>query len=359
MDEVAARVAIGERRIDVLRLPTWPRVSVVVPTYNRAASLSRLLRALESVEVPVGGMEIVVVVDGSTDDTLAVLDASRARWVSQPNRGRAIARERGWREARGSVIVFLDDDVVPEPNAIIRMVAALEEVDGVGATILPLDVKPVIAHYMHVDGIVNHYERAGNALWLITAAAAFRREALDRIGGFDVAYEQAGEDVDLTLRLVESGGTLRVEPGAVVYHDHRSRFAGLWSTCYRYGRAYRALGTRHAVHRSERRRSAIGRANPAEWWRVYRNYRQHASVLRSLAFLGLHAAVAGPYAIGLLRGNRPPAATTAIDGVELVGRISTTTRPHRDGGADTLVELGHHGMSPVRPMLLMSDAADC
>jgi GT2 family glycosyltransferase len=344
--------------MDVLRLPTWPRVSVVVPTYNRAASLGRLLRSLEAVEVPVGGMEILVVVDGSTDDTLSVLDASQARWVSQPNRGRAIARERGWREARGSVIVFLDDDVVPEPNAIIRMVEALEEADGVGATILPLDVKPVIAHYMHVDGIVNHYERAGSALWLITAAAAFRREALDRIGGFDVAYEQAGEDVDLTLRLVESGGTLRVEPSAVVYHDHRSRIAGLWSTCYRYGRAYRALGTRHAVHRSERRRSAIGRANPAEWWRVYRNYRQHASVLRSLAFLGLHAAVAGPYAMGLLRGNRPPAQTTAIDGVELVGRFSPPMRPHRDGEAGTLVELGNHGMSSVRPMLLMSDAAD-
>lgn len=334
-------------------------MSVVVPTYNRAASLRRLLHSLETVEIPVGGMEIVVVIDGSTDDTLSVLENSEARWVSQPNRGRAIARERGWREARGSVIVFLDDDVVPEPDAIVRMVDALNGSDGVGATILPLNVKPVIAHYMHVDGIVNHYERAGSALWLITAAAAFRRDALARIGGFDVAYEQAGEDVDLTLRLVESGGTIRVEPSAVVYHDHRSRFAGLWSTCYRYGRAYRALGTRHAVHRSERRRSAIGRVNPAEWWRVYRHYRQHASVLRSLAFLGLHAAVAGPYAIGLLRGNRPPVKPIAIDGVELVGRVSVVAGQGLALEADRHVEIGAHAMSSVRPLLLLSDAADC
>ena len=345
MDETGAGVAISVRRVDVLLLPTWPRVSVVVPTYNRAASLRRLLRSLECAEVPVGGMEIVVVIDGSTDDTISVVDGSQARWVSQPNRGRAIARQRGWREARGEVIVFLDDDVVPEPNAIIRMVEALDEADGVGATILPLDGKPVIAHYMHVDGIVNHYERAGNALWLITAAAAFRREALERIGGFDVAYEQAGEDVDLTLRLVESGGTIRVVASAVVYHDHRSRLVGLWSTCYRYGRAYRALGSRHVVHRSERRRSAVGRANPVEWWRVYRNYRQHASVLRSLAFLGLHAAVAGPYAMGLLRGNRTPAKTLPSAGVELVGRPSALGWARRDGEAEPLADLTGQGMA--------------
>jgi GT2 family glycosyltransferase len=355
MDEAAAGVAISEQRRDVVvRIPYRPRVSVVVPTYNRAASLSRLLRSLERIVWPAGGLEIVVVIDGSTDDTLSVLARSEARWVSQPNRGRAIARERGRREARGDIIVFLDDDVVPEPDAIIRMVDALDGADGVGATILPLDVKPVIAHYMHVDGIVNHYERAGKALWLITAAAAFRREALDRIGGFDVGYEQAGEDVDLTLRLVEAGGVIRVVPGAVVYHDHRSRFAGLWSTCYRYGRAYRALASRHAVHRSERRRSAIGRANPVEWWRVYRSYRKHASVLRSLAFLSLHAAVAGPYAIGLLRGTRPPAKPAATVSVELLGRHSRLAWATRDGEEGPLAEL----MAPGMASLSMGDA-DC
>jgi glycosyltransferase involved in cell wall biosynthesis len=358
MDEAAAGPAISAQRGDVLHFPSRPRVSVVVPTYNRAASLDRLLRSLDRAVVPMGGLEIVVVVDGSTDDTLSVLAGTQARWVSQPNSGRAVARERGRREARGDIIVFFDDDVVPEPDAIIRMVDALDGADGVGARILPLDVKPVIAHYMHVDGIVNHYERAGSALWLITAAAAFRREALDSIGGFDVAYEQAGEDVDLTLRLVEAGGVIRVEPSAVVYHDHRSRFRGLWSTCYRYGRAYRALASRHAVHRSERRRSAIGRANPIEWWRVYRSYRKHASVLRSLAFLSLHALVAGPYAIGLLRGNRPPARIASTANVELLGRRNPFTWATLDGAEGPLVELAASGLTSSRSVLAMSDA-DC
>jgi GT2 family glycosyltransferase len=360
MDEVAAEeeVATVESRAEIVRIRSWPRVSVVVPTYNRAASLQRLLRALERTEVPAGGMEVVVVNDGSTDHTLAVLARTRARWVSQPNCGRAMARERGRREARGDIIVFLDDDVVPEPDAIMRMVAGLESADGVGAKILPLDVKPVIAHYMHVDGIVNHYERAGNAMWLITAAAAFRREALDRIGGFDTAYEQAGEDVDLTLRLVEAGWVLRVDHAAVVYHDHRSRFKGLWSTCYRYGRAYRTLASRHAVHRSERRRSALGRLNPVEWYRVFRSYRQHASLPRSLAFLALHAAVAGPYAIGLLRGNRPATRIAWTTDVQFVGRGGPHAWATLDGEEGQLVELVGHGRAPSRPVLLLSDA-DC
>jgi len=328
MDGIATAAAALDthQRGDAIRIGTPPRVSVVIPTYNRSASLRRLLRALERTKQPAGGMEIVVVNDGSTDDTASVLSEAPVRSVSQPNRGRALARQRGLRSARGEVIVFLDDDVVPRSDAIDRMVRALDTADGVGARILPLNTKPLIAHYMHVDGIVNHYVIAGRALWLITAASAFRREALERIGGFDPTYAQAGEDVDLTLRLVESGGVIWVEPTAVVYHDHRSHFKELWSTCYRYGRAYRTLASRHAIHRVERRRSARARANPREWWRLYEGYRREASRLRSLAFLALHAAVAGPYLVGLLRGERPATDDEAVQDIELVG-IHTPDAP--------------------------------
>src|SRR5207249_9541686 len=161
-------------------------------------------KALSLATPPAGGMEVIVVDDGSTDETPAVVAATGARYIFQRNSGPGAARERGWRAADGEVIVFMDDDVIPEPDTIARMVAALEDADGVGALIRPLNSRPMVAHYMHVDDVVNHHVVDGEVRWLITAAAAFRRRALERVDGFDPAFPRAaGEDVDLTLRLLE------------------------------------------------------------------------------------------------------------------------------------------------------------
>lgn len=308
-------------RVDVpIRLRSAPRVSLVIPTYNRAGSLRRLLRALAGITQPPGGMEIVVINDGSTDATSTVAADAGVICFTQPrNAGRTRARDRGWRCARGEIVVFLDDDVVPEVHAIDHMVRALDTAHGVGARILPMNTSQVIAHYMHVDRIVNHYTVGDQVLWLVTAAAAFRREALERIDGFDFAYHQAGEDVDMTLRMVEAGGVLRVEPRAIVWHDHGSRFRDLWGTCNRYGRAYNTLASRHQTHRAERMRAAKGRANPMEWMRLYRGYRAGTSMPRSLAFLALHAAVGVPYAIGLMQSGANGNSRTRPDDVDLIG----------------------------------------
>ena len=251
----------------------FPRVSVVIPTYNRCASLERLLAALSLCTAPDGGMEVVVVDDGSTDETAAVVGAAEARYLFQRNAGPGAARELGWRMSSGDIIVFLDDDVIPEPEAIRRMVLAMADADGVGAVIHPLNSKPMVAHYMHMDDLVNHHVVQGEVRWLITAAAAFRRSALERVGGFDRAFPRAaGEDVDLTLRLIEAGCALRLESTAIVYHDHHLHFRQLIRTCYRYGTAYRLLASRHKVHRKDRRRSpdhgpeCPRRAATGCWW---------------------------------------------------------------------------------------------
>src|ERR1700694_4353420 len=284
--------------------PPGVRVSVVIPTYNRSASLQRLLRAVANSTVPAGGMEVVVVDDGSTDATAQVAAQAEVHCLTQPNYGPAAARERGWRSSTGEIVVFLDDDVVPEPDAIERMVDALDEADGGGAALMPLNPDPLIAHYMHVDGLVDHNVRDGEVRWLITAASAFKRSALERVGGFDLTFPRAaGEDVDLTLRLIEAGFRLRLETAAIVRHDHRSRFRQLLGTCYRYGTAYKLLASRHIAHRAQRLRNALLRLSPLEWRRLYLSYRRDASIARSVAFLGLHVLVVAPYAFGVLRGE--------------------------------------------------------
>src|SRR4051812_32873595 len=105
-----------------------PRVSVVVPTFNRRESLQRLLVALAGQTHPVDDFEVVVVDDGSTDGTGELLQRLEPPYalqaLRQSNGGPALARNRGVARARGELIVFLDDDVEPLPELVSEHVAA-------------------------------------------------------------------------------------------------------------------------------------------------------------------------------------------------------------------------------------------
>jgi len=99
-----------------------PLLSIVVPTYNRHRILNRTLPSLLGQEGVGAEYEVIMVVDGSTDGTLAMLKrtewGSRLRVVAQPNRGQASARNRGAAEARGEILLFLDDDMIAAPDLV-------------------------------------------------------------------------------------------------------------------------------------------------------------------------------------------------------------------------------------------------
>jgi len=215
-------------------------------------------------------------------------------------------------------VVFFDDDVVPRPDAIDRLVNSLDGADAVGATIRPLETGSLIAQYMDLDGMLRHRVADGEVLWVTAAATAFRRSALERVGGFDLGFRPAGEDVDLASRMLESGGTLRVEPTAIVGIGCPSRPWQLMRTLFMYGGGYRMLAARHAGFKKERTRSAMLRLDPREWRNLYRAYRQEASIRRSLAFLLLHAFVVIPYALGVVVGQRVTKGRERNHHVELV-----------------------------------------
>ena len=92
-----------------------PTISVVIPTYQRRASLLRALAALSTQTIPPAEYEVVVAIDGSTDGTAGAVRSFpapyRLRALEQPNRGRAAARNAGIGAAAGELIVFLDDDM--------------------------------------------------------------------------------------------------------------------------------------------------------------------------------------------------------------------------------------------------------
>ncbi|MEQ8440288.1 MAG: glycosyltransferase family 2 protein [Ilumatobacter fluminis] len=121
-----------------------PALSIVVPTYNRRRRLDRVLRSLagQRTDIP---FEVVVVSDGSTDDTDEYLSSASVplpvRAIRQDNAGPAAARNRGIEAAAGDLIVFLDDDVVAGPELVARHAAEHDQDDRL-VTIGPMNDPP-------------------------------------------------------------------------------------------------------------------------------------------------------------------------------------------------------------------------
>ena len=197
--------------------------TVVIPTYRRPEGLRRLVDAVRAQH----DGEIVVV-DNATPPTVG--PTSGVRIVHEATPGASAARNRGIAEASGDVIVFLDDDVVPQPGFIEAI--ARSDADGVGGRVvladtpLPRWLRPAgsVAGYLTAFDLGERRElRRGE--FVITAAAAFRTDLLRDVGGFDTTVGPTGEahlvndDVLLCRRLQERGARLAFEPGAVVVHE--------------------------------------------------------------------------------------------------------------------------------------------
>lgn len=228
-----------------------PRASVIVPTYNRAASLDRLLDALDSQCVAPERFEVVVVDDGSTDHTPEVLRGRRhVSSVRQVNQGPGAARNHGVLESTSPLIVFVDDDCVPEEDWLQRLIeaddAAGPQVAGFGGRIAPLH-RSFLADFVQGERLVDHSPLDGDPAglrYIVTANAAFRRTQFRSVGGFDRAMSEAGEDVDLSLRLRALGHRLVRVPDATVRHAHPTSLAGILRIYRRSGGARNRLASR-------------------------------------------------------------------------------------------------------------------
>lgn len=203
-----------------------------MPTHNRRRLLTRLLDALGAQE-GAGDFEVVVVDDCSTDDTWATLNASTPRdWPvlrilrTERNRGPATARNLGWRAAQAAAIAFIDDDCVPEPGWIAALVEGLRTADIVQGRTMPIpeqaDGRGPFARLLWIDRDRGLYE---------TCNIAYRREWLEKTGGFDETFTTVGgapvwgEDTDLAWRAKEAGASTLFSPRALVHCEvHRSDY---------------------------------------------------------------------------------------------------------------------------------------
>lgn len=194
--------------------PPAPSVSIVVPTYNRAMQVAGTLRSLIAQDYPAGRLEIVVVDNGSTDNTVEVVHEIQVcspfpvRCVREDKRGAPAARNRGLAEATGEIVGFIDSDCRP-PQSWVRN-AVKEMRPGIGVVSGP--VRPVInpdrpPHFFHHQ--TNHQQ--ANMLFP-TANVFYRRDVIAQLGGFDERYGALpwgiavfGDDTDLAWRVKRAG----------------------------------------------------------------------------------------------------------------------------------------------------------
>jgi len=204
-------------------------LSVVIPTYNRLPILRRCLEALERQE-PEGSFEafeVVLVDDGSTDDTVSWVQASaealpHVRLVQQDHGGPAEGRNRGVDHARGDVIVFIDSDLVVLPDFLRRHAQALQRRWQERGDRLCFTYGAVVNTARFEDPTSEpHKLNDLSFAYFATGNVAIDRQVLERSGLFDTAFRLYGwEDLELGERLRRMGVELVRCPQAVGYHWH-------------------------------------------------------------------------------------------------------------------------------------------
>ena len=239
-------------------------VTVVVPAYNEAANIAATVRSLAAGDYR--PLEVIVVDDGSTDDTAAIverLDLPGVRVIRQANAGKPAALNTGIAAARGELLVLVDGDTVFAPDAVGRLVQPFADlsVGAVSGNTKVANRGGLLGRWQHLEYVIGFnldrrmFDIARCMPTVPGAIGGFRRAALREIGG--VSDETLAEDTDLTMAVIRAGWRVVYEESAVAWTEVPSTLSQLWRQRYRW-----CYGTMQAMwkhRRSVLERGAGGR----------------------------------------------------------------------------------------------------
>lgn len=231
-------------------LERYPKVSVIVCSYNGAKTLDRCLESLKEIDYP--DYEVILVDDGSTDNTQEI--AAKHPWIvsiRQENKGLSVARNVGGYAATGEVLAYTDSDCMADPDWLYFLVHTLTSGNycGVGGPNISPPAEDWIqacvaaapggpSHVLLTDVVAEHIPGCN---------MAFYKWAFEKIGGFDPEYRKAGDDVDFCWRLQQEGEVIAFSPAAIVWHYRRFTLKAFRKQQEGYGEAESLLRFKHLV----------------------------------------------------------------------------------------------------------------
>ncbi|MGZ9005506.1 MAG: glycosyltransferase [Burkholderiales bacterium] len=280
--------------------------SVIIPAYNDPSGLDACLTALGAQSFPMHRFDAIVVDDGSTPPVANVVERFTGRmqltYIRVPNRGPAVARNRGARIAKGRYLVFTDHDCVPTPH----WLSALHEaflahpdclLGGPKRNGLPDNVYST-AHQIASNYAERWFQTAPGATgYFTTNNVAIPREAFLRTGGFDEAFSFGHEDREFGVRWADHGLNSAWIPGVVVVHRHKLTLRSFLRQQFRYGAG--------AIDfRSSRGRASVPKKVRFEGLRFHLGlaaepFRHHAG-MRSLQLATLLVSAQAAYVAGVV-----------------------------------------------------------
>ena len=220
--------------------------SIIIPTFNGGSRIGYCLDSLIS-QTAGRDVEILVVDDGSTDNTADVARSYSVRVITQANAGPASARNRGALEAKGKILLFTDDDCVPMPDWLNAMLAPFNDPEVVGAKgVYRTRQKSLAARFVQIEYEDKYRLMAGlpGIDFIDTYSAGFRRDRFLEMTGYDTSFPVAcAEDVELSYRMSARGWKMVFVPGAIVYHTHPGTFSNYLKKKYKFA-FWRVLAVR-------------------------------------------------------------------------------------------------------------------
>lgn len=229
-----------------------PTVSVVVPVFNAERTIAACIDALLAQSYPPERREVIVVDNGSTDGTLAILEKRRldVTIVTETRRGPSAARNAGIRQASHPLIAFIDSDCVAERTWLEEMIVgynANPAASFFGGAILALESANLVARYAELLFDQRNAVLKFHPPRIITANCLMRRRDLLDLGLFDEAM-MLGEDVDICYRGFFGHGALcAYVPDAIVRHHNPDSLTKLFRKGVQHGRGSADLYAKHAA----------------------------------------------------------------------------------------------------------------